>query len=225
MQEVERRAVGQKIQQHGDDADAERDHAVDPRAVRLRLEHEARVAERAVACAVIRDERDADGDGENLVDDHRAEFETLALAVHEVGDGNLRDVEEREQQQADRENRFADRIDRLEREHAVREAVAHAHRLLRQVCRDAARDYRDHRERGVEEHGLESGEEEHEEAREHHDDIDDDAHLERLLFDLLLMHASSRRADRVRIPGFQLIEFAQRRGKCVAKLHDFPSAS
>lgn len=61
MQEVERRAVGQKIQQHGDDADAERDHAVDPRAVRLRLEHEARVAERAVACAVIRDERDADG--------------------------------------------------------------------------------------------------------------------------------------------------------------------
>ena len=45
VQKIKRRATGKEVQQHRHNANAERDHAVNPRAVRLRFEHEARVAD------------------------------------------------------------------------------------------------------------------------------------------------------------------------------------
>ena len=193
VQEVERPAGRQQHQHHRGQADAERDHAVHQGALRLRAQHHARIADAGVLAAVVHKQAETGGHGQDLVDHHGAEGCALPHTEHEVVPGHLRHVQEREHEQGEGEDRLADRVDRLQREHAVGEPFGGAHGARGEIGGHQARDHGDHSEGGVEEHGLQTGHEEHDRAGDDHEDVDDDAHAKGFAFDLLMLHRWSFR--------------------------------
>lgn len=88
-------------------------------------------------------------------------FNAFAGPEHEVVVRYSAHVNQRIHQQRHGENGLADRVDRFQCEHAIGEALGGSHRARREVHRHHSGQDGNRGEGEVEEHGLETGHEEH----------------------------------------------------------------
>ena len=182
MQEVKRSTSRQQHQEYRNHADAEGHRTVDQRAFAFGGEHGAGVADGTVRAPIVHVQAEADNHGQDLVNNHRASFDAFAGPEHEVVISHSAHVDQRIHQQRHGEDGLADRVDRLQREQAIGEALSGTHRARRKVHRHQSGKDGDCGEGEIKEHGLKASHEEHSHSGEHLKNVDDYANDQSFAF-------------------------------------------